>query len=84
MCGPVSFHSAYHRYYGLFLHSTCSYADLLSFVVPLMSPGSTVARYSGDTVHRRFKDLDQYKNAEYEAGMRRAFLKTDEDLRSGA
>lgn len=45
--------------------------------------GSTVARYSGDTVHRRFRDLEQYKNKNYEAGMRRAFLKTDEDLRSG-
>lgn len=44
--------------------------------------GSTVARYSGDTVHQRLRALDQYKNKNWEDGMRRAFLKTDEDLRA--
>jgi len=44
--------------------------------------GSTVARFSGDTVHSRLQGVDDYKSKNYEAALKRAFLATDEDLRS--
>ena len=44
--------------------------------------GSTIARFSGDTVHKRLRALPEYQERKWEQSMRRAFLKTDEDLRS--
>jgi len=44
--------------------------------------GSTIARFSGDTVHKRLRALPEYQEKKWEQSMRRAFLKTDEDLRS--
>jgi len=44
--------------------------------------GSTVARFSGDTVHKRLRELDLYKQGQYQQSMTRAFVKTDEDLRA--
>jgi len=44
--------------------------------------GSTVARYSGDTVHKRLRALDLYQEGKYSESMTRAFVKTDEDLRA--
>ena len=49
-----------------------------------MLAGSTVARFSGDTVHKRLRDLDLYNQQKYQEAMTRAFIKTDEDLRSSA
>jgi len=42
-----------------------------------------VARYSGRTVHTRLLELPEFKDKQWEAALRRSFLKTDEDLRSG-
>jgi len=44
--------------------------------------GSTVARFAGDTVHSRLQGIEDYKNKKYEAALKRAFISTDEDLRS--
>lgn len=46
--------------------------------------GSSVARFAGDTVHHRLAANDLFKNKDYEAGLKRAFLETDEDLRASA
>jgi len=46
--------------------------------------GSTVARFAGDTVHHRLAGIEDYKNKKYEAALKRAFISTDEDLRSNA
>lgn len=45
--------------------------------------GANVARYSGRTVHSRLLELPEFKEKQWEAALRRSFLKTDEDLRSG-
>ncbi|WFD22689.1 protein-serine/threonine phosphatase [Malassezia equina] len=44
--------------------------------------GANVARYSGRTVHSRLLELPEFKEKQWEAALRRSFLKTDEDLRS--
>lgn len=44
--------------------------------------GSTVAKYSGDTIHFRLRSTPEYQNGDYVAALKRAFLATDEDLRS--
>ncbi|OAV98500.1 hypothetical protein PTTG_07131 [Puccinia triticina 1-1 BBBD Race 1] len=44
--------------------------------------GATVAKFSGDTVHFRLRSTPQYQSGDYEAALKRAFLATDEDLRS--
>ncbi|KDN52080.1 PP2C-domain-containing protein [Tilletiaria anomala UBC 951] len=44
--------------------------------------GSTVAEFSGQTVHTRLAATDEYKQGNYEAALKRAFLGTDEDLRA--
>lgn len=41
-----------------------------------------MAKYSGETVHKRLRSLDLYKNKEYQKSLTRAFLKTDEDIRA--
>ncbi|KAI8445328.1 protein phosphatase, partial [Phakopsora pachyrhizi] len=43
--------------------------------------GATVAEYSGNTVHFKLRSTDEYKQQDYEAALKRAFLATDEDLR---
>ncbi|KAK0557281.1 Protein phosphatase 2C 2 [Tilletia horrida] len=46
--------------------------------------GSAVAKYAGKTVHTRLANTAQFKSADYEAALKRAFLATDEDLREDA
>ena len=46
--------------------------------------GATVARFAGDTVHQRLRNTEPYKRKEFEASLKRAFLSTDEDLRTSA
>ena len=46
--------------------------------------GSTVARFAGDTVHQRLAAHDLFKQRDHVAGLKRAFLSTDEDLRASA
>ncbi|KAE8259823.1 hypothetical protein A4X13_0g748 [Tilletia indica] len=46
--------------------------------------GSAVAKYAGKTVHGRLANLPQFKSADYESALKRAFLATDEDLREDA
>jgi len=43
-------------------------------------PGSTVARFAGQNVHRRLVNEDLYQAEDYEAALKKAFLGTDEDL----
>ena len=61
----------------------CTDLSIYSLYVWLCA-GSTVARYSGDTVHRRLRDLSEYQTRQYHPSLKRAFIKTDEDLRSSA
>ncbi|KAG0139237.1 hypothetical protein CROQUDRAFT_55018 [Cronartium quercuum f. sp. fusiforme G11] len=44
--------------------------------------GSSVARFSGDTVHYRLRSTEEYQKRDFPAALKRAFLATDEDLRS--
>ncbi|OCF43257.1 PP2Cc protein phosphatase [Kwoniella heveanensis CBS 569] len=44
--------------------------------------GSSVAKYTGTTLHTRLSSLDSYKSGDFEAALKQAFLKTDEDLRA--
>lgn len=44
--------------------------------------GSTVARYTGDTLHHRLRATDQFKAGKFEEALKRAYLATDEDLRA--
>ncbi|GMK58205.1 hypothetical protein CspeluHIS016_0502370 [Cutaneotrichosporon spelunceum] len=44
--------------------------------------GSTVAKFSGTTLHTRLANLDSYKAGDYETALKQVFLKTDEDLRA--
>ncbi|KAL1405210.1 Protein phosphatase 2C 2 [Vanrija albida] len=44
--------------------------------------GSTVAKFTGTTLHTRIANLDAYKSGDYEVALKQAFLKTDEDLRA--
>ncbi|KAK0556921.1 Protein phosphatase 2C 2 [Tilletia horrida] len=46
--------------------------------------GSAVAKYAGKTVHGRLANTPQFKSADYEGALKRAFLGTDEDLREDA
>ncbi|WFD43199.1 protein-serine/threonine phosphatase [Malassezia psittaci] len=45
--------------------------------------GANVARYAGRTLHGRLAELSEFQQRDWEAALRRAFLKTDEDLRVG-
>lgn len=42
--------------------------------------GSTVAKFAGQNVHRRLISEEAYKNKDYPAALKNAFLGTDEDL----
>ncbi|WRT65994.1 uncharacterized protein IL334_002945 [Kwoniella shivajii] len=44
--------------------------------------GSSVAKYTGTTLHTRLAGSDAYKNGEFEVALKQTFLKTDEDLRA--
>jgi hypothetical protein len=44
------------------------------------SPGSSVAKYAGLNVHKRLVTEEAYKNDDYEAALKKAFLGTDEDI----
>nr|XP_019050701.1 PP2Cc protein phosphatase [Kwoniella bestiolae CBS 10118]OCF29631.1 PP2Cc protein phosphatase [Kwoniella bestiolae CBS 10118] len=44
--------------------------------------GSSVAKYTGTTLHTRLAGLESYKNGDFEAALKQSFLKTDEDLRA--
>ena len=45
--------------------------------------GGTVARYAGQNVHKRLVSEEEYRNKEYEAALKRAFLGTDQDILAG-
>ena len=55
-------------------------ADLVDLVH--VCSGSTVAKFTGATLHNRLSKLPAYAAGDYETAMRRAFLATDEDLRA--
>jgi len=44
------------------------------------SPGSTVAKFAGQNVHKRLVTEESYKQKDYAAALKKAFLGTDEDL----
>lgn len=46
--------------------------------------GSTVAKYTGQTLHNRLAAIPEYAKGEYEVALTKAFLKTDDDLRASA
>jgi hypothetical protein len=56
--------------------------QLPRFFIHLYITGSTVAKFSGDTVHFRLRSTAEYQSGDYEAALKRAFLATDEDLRA--
>ena len=48
----------------------------------LLSTGSAVAKFAGETLHNRLTQSDLYKAGDDPAALKRAFLGTDEDLRA--
>jgi protein phosphatase PTC2/3 len=48
-----------------------------------LSPGSTVAQFAGQNVHKRLLKEEAYQEKRYDEAMKRAFLGTDEDLLAG-
>lgn len=46
--------------------------------------GSSVAQYTGETLHGRLAATEEYKSGKYQEALKRAFLATDEDLRASA
>lgn len=58
--------------------------SLLSHLHPHSSlPGSTVAKFAGNNVHKRLLAEEAYREKRYEEAMKKAFLGTDEDLLAG-
>ena len=53
---------------------------LSSLIIPT---GSTVAKFSGENVHKRLVADDAYKKGQFEVALKNAFLGTDEDIRAG-
>ena len=45
--------------------------------------GGTVAKFSGNNVHKRLVTEDSYKEQQWADALKRAFLGTDEDIRAG-
>lgn len=45
--------------------------------------GSTVAKFSGENVHKRLVSDEAYKQGNFEVALKNAFLGTDEDIRAG-
>jgi protein phosphatase 2C family protein 2/3 len=54
----------------------------LSFQPLTPSLGSMVAKYAGQNVHKRLVQEELYKEKNYEAAMKKAFLGIDEDLQA--
>jgi protein phosphatase 2C family protein 2/3 len=46
-------------------------------------PGSNVANFASQNVHKRLVTEEAYKNDDYEAALKKAFLGTDEDILAG-
>ncbi|KAH8114519.1 PP2C-domain-containing protein [Phellopilus nigrolimitatus] len=44
--------------------------------------GGTVAKYSGENVHKRLVNEEAYQEQQWDSALKRAFLDTDEDIRS--
>ncbi|KAN0064410.1 Protein phosphatase 2C 2 [Thecaphora frezii] len=42
--------------------------------------GKTVANFTGETLHKRLAETEAYKQGDYPAALKRAFLQTDEDF----
>jgi len=49
----------------------------------LLDAGATVARFSGDNVHKRLSTEETYQEKQFNAALKKAFLGTDEDMRAG-
>lgn len=45
--------------------------------------GGSVARYSGEHVHKRLVNEDAYASGKWEEALKAAFLGTDQDIRAG-
>lgn len=45
--------------------------------------GSNVAHYAGDHVHKRLIAEEAYKQKDYLAALKNAFLNTDADMKAG-
>jgi protein phosphatase 2C family protein 2/3 len=46
-------------------------------------PGSKVAQFARQNVHKRLVREEAYRNKDHETALKRAFLGTDEDIRAG-
>ena len=47
------------------------------------SSGGTIAKYSGQHVHMRLAGDEAYSAKDYKTALKKAFLGTDDDLRTG-
>jgi protein phosphatase 2C family protein 2/3 len=56
---------------------TSSMPENVSHIDPL---GSSVAKFAGQNVHKRLVTEETYKNDDFEAALKKAFLGTDEDI----
>lgn len=48
-----------------------------------LSSGGSIARFSGENVHKRLISEDAYKSKQWDDALKNAFLGTDEDIRAG-
>lgn len=62
----------------------CSDTNLIQTSSSTNHSGGTVAKFAGQNVHKRLVQEETYKQGQYEAAMKRAFLRTDEDLLASA
>lgn len=76
-----SFFAVYDGHGGALTSRVISLASLTRGPWAWYITGSSVARFSGDTVHHRLRATSEYKAGEFEPALKRAFLATDEDLR---
>lgn len=56
---------------------------LLPYFKTVFFKGGTVAKFAGNHVHKRLVTEETYREKDYEAALKRAFLGTDEDLLAG-
>lgn len=61
-------------------HGGASNQQFQLFGLAETSAGGTVAKFAGENVHTRLVKEETYREKQYEAALKRAFLGTDEDL----
>ncbi len=72
-----AFFAVYDGHGGSVKASDC-WTRILTLIV-----GGTIARFAGENVHKRLLREDDYQEKQWSSALKKAFLGTDEDIRSG-